>query len=291
MKGLIRYTIFILLLCSFGEALANPNIVYIGQQEPRYELRRLFLKISLSIQLDEDLPDYQVLPAKYEKITQARLLQMLENEKGIDVVFLTYTQERAQRVRMVPIPILQGSIGYRVFIIDKNDKHKFSRITLEELKKLKAGSGLHWGDTSILEQNGFNVVKGTEKSNLLNMMIGGRFDYFPRGIGEALNEVRLLNQMVGEERFIIEETKAFFYEFPIYYYVHKDNEQLAKRIEAGFKKAQKLGIIESLFQKYHEKEFQKANFADRTVFELRNTNFPDGFKSNIDTSEWMPEKK
>ncbi len=275
----------------FMDAYAKSNTIYIGQPEPRYEIRRLFLKIAVSIQLEGNYPDYTILPAQFENLTQARLFKLLEFKRGIDVVFLAYTPERARKARMIPIPILQGTIGYRVFIIDKKYKQKFSRITLKELKALRAGAGAHWGDTSILEENGFNVVKPLEKSNLFNMLIRDRIDYFPRSFIEAPIEVEQLNQMVGEERFIVEETKAFFYEFPIYYYVHKENEQLAKRIEAGFKKAQRLGIIKTRFRKYYEKELREANFENKTVFRLPNTHFPPGFESSIDTSEWLPKRK
>ena len=35
----------------FMDAYAKSNTIYIGQPEPRYEIRRLFLKIAVSIQL------------------------------------------------------------------------------------------------------------------------------------------------------------------------------------------------------------------------------------------------
>lgn len=94
-------------------------------------------------------------------------------------------KELDNNMKVIPIPLTRGLLGYRIFFIRNSDKVMFSSIkTLEELKKIKAGQGANWGDIKILKYNNIKVVEGVNYSSLFPMLENNRFDYFPRGVNE-----------------------------------------------------------------------------------------------------------
>jgi RNA polymerase sigma-54 factor len=52
-------------------------------------------------------------------------------KKEIDVVFIPTTREREERFLPVRIPIMAGILGYRVFIIRKNEAEKFLKENID----------------------------------------------------------------------------------------------------------------------------------------------------------------
>lgn len=255
------------------------------QTDIRYEYRIRLLELALEKTIKTH-GKFSLVPA-FRNATQDRGLLLLER-KEIDVVFLPTTKEREQRFLPVRIPIMAGILGYRVFIVRKNDLEKFSGISsLEELnKRFRAGFGSQWADMKILQDNGIDAAGSSTYENLFAMLSACRFDYFPRGINEAWQEIDDKKTMFPD--LAVENALAFYYPYPVYYFTHKSNTALASRIETGLKDAQEDGSFRQLFLRYHADTIRQAELSKRKIFRLHNNTLPEG-TPEPDTSWWMPE--
>ena len=86
-----------------------------------------------------------------ENITQGRALKELNSPDILDLTWSVTTVEREQNLTPIRIPIYQGFIGWRVFVINKNNQEKFSAIdNVEQLSKRLAIQRFDWPDYQIL---------------------------------------------------------------------------------------------------------------------------------------------
>jgi hypothetical protein len=83
----------------------------------------------------------------------------------------------------------------------------------------------------------------------------------------------------------VEQTKALFFPFPIYFWVNKDNQALAQRIEHGLTLALADGSFRKLFETYHAKEIAALAEEKRQVIRLNNPILPPG-SPEPDTHWW-----
>lgn len=171
----------------------------------------------------------------------------------------------------VRIPILQGLLGYRVFIIRKDAQARFDSIkTLEQLKELSAGQASYWGDTQVLKSAGLPVVTSLKYKNLIYMLEGGRFDYFPRGIHEILSEVSVQPDL----DVVVEKNILLVYPYAMYFYVKKGNQALHDKLYRGFEMAIADGSYKALFfnNQLIKDALYKHNIKNRTVIRIDNPN-------------------
>ena len=124
------------------------------------------------------------------------------------IIRLTADFQSREHFEIVPIPINRGIVGYRIFLIRKASRNDFARITnLADLLEtgFKAGQG-RWTDVDILRDNGIDVVVGNNYEGLFSMLMEKRFDFFPRGINEAFEELE--NEF---DNAIYDAAKKFFH--------------------------------------------------------------------------------
>ncbi len=278
------YFLLIIIMCFSTEAYSEPLTVRYFQTDHRYEYRTELMKIALESTAGTDGPFY-LEPVKIE-MTQGRALKYLEEGKMVDIAYLATSKERENRLLPVRIPVLKGILGYRVFIVHRDSLKNFSEIeTFEQLKtKFTAGFGLHWADMKILTYNKIPVERVADYKTLFNMLSRKRFDYFPRGINEAWKEI----SKMGSEypSLAVEPNIAFYYPYPVYFFVNKQNLKLAGRIERGLKILMKQGTLKKLFLKYHVPAIKQANLKNRKMFVLENSELPFGV-TEPDTRWWM----
>mgnify|MGYP005987313013 CR=1 FL=1 len=217
--------------------------------------------------------DFQLIQSNLE-MNQSRALKNLEFKQNIDVVWTMTSIAREERLTPIRIPLLKGLLGYRIFIIKKEMQKIFSEVdSVADLQKLAAGQGASWPDTQILKANGFNVVEASEYRVLFNMLERERFDYFPRGVNEPWSEIRAHR----EKGLVIESNLIIQYPAPIYFFVNKDNLELAERIERGLRIAIKDGSFEDFFRNHpaNREIFNLANIHNRRLFKLENPLLPE----------------
>jgi hypothetical protein len=255
-----------------------------------YDLRESYYLELLELVLSKTIPDqdYQqlsFLPFK-RIVNRKRAFQMLYSG-GLDVVWSMTSKIRENKARAIRIPLLKGLLSYRIFIIRQGEQQHFSAIdSLEQLKRLKAGQGLHWADTQVLQANGLEVVTATDYNNLFSLLYRKRFDYFPRGVHEPWHEIIAHK----DKNLVIEQELLLRYPSPIFFFVSKSNIALQQRIEYGLKTAIADGSFEYLLYNHPltQEIFNSANIPHRLIFDLVNPHLSSETKALLeDKSLWF----
>lgn len=163
---------------------------------------------------------------------------------------LTYrldTQE--QPLITIPIPLLNGLLGSRKIIIRRDRVEDFAAVhTLEQLQQFNAGLGFDWLDRDYFNQAGLPFTRGADISQLLNMLVHGRFDYLPLGSMEA---APTLAASEHSEQLMILDELIIHYPFPVYVQVSRNHPTLAARLKLGLERAQEDGSLAQLFDQHY----------------------------------------
>lgn len=279
--------ILLIVICFSSEGLSEPLKLKYFQKDHRYNYRIDLLKLVMDKTVDSD-GSYS-LEAVEGEMTQSRWLAFLEEGKKVNVGFFPSNKEREARFLAIKVPILRGLLGYRVSLIRKDRLIDFSKIkSLDELKTgYYAGFGNQWADMKILRANNIPVVGTAKYSSLFKMLSAKRFDYFPRGINEAWNEIS--KEKKSHPELVVDPYIALYYPYPVYFFVNKKNLKLADRIERGLKLALEDGTFKELFLKYHKEALKRANLKKRKLFILENPTLVEG-ALKIDTTWWLDRK-
>ncbi len=255
------------------------------QTDLRYEYRIKLLDLALS-KNEKKWGAYLLIPES-RKMTQGRGALLLEHNEGVDVAFFPTSIEREIKFRAIQIPILQGILGYRVLLINRDSRYKFSKIkTFKQLrKKFVAGFGKHWADITILKANKIEVMSSPQYELLFAMLNRNRFDHFPRGINEAWNEIQKYKKKYP--KIMIEPNIALYYPYYVYFFVSKNNKILADRILNGLELALKDGSFKALFLEHHQHLFEQASLSSRRIFTLENPSLPQK-RGDPKLEWWLP---
>ena len=200
---------------------------------------------------------------------QGRLTLELEKNLRVHVASFAPTAEREKRLLPIRIPVTKGLLGFRVCLIPQGSQTKFDGITNREqwiARGLTIGQGTHWPDTAILEANGLPVVKSVKYAPLFDMLIHQRFDCFSRSVSEVLPELEQHAQRGLE----LEQGLMLVYRLPTYFFVSRDNPELAQRIEKGMRMALANGTFDALINKVYDPQLKQINFQQRRQIFLDN---------------------
>jgi ABC-type amino acid transport substrate-binding protein len=232
------------------------NEAYAKQTDYFDTLLKLALKKS-------DIPT-SLKPVKIPTVIDARKALMFEAGM-FDVIWLHTSKELESRFLPIRIPLFKGLIGWRVFLIRKENIPVFANAkSIDTLKNLIVGQGNDWPDTTILRANNFNLMTSVHPKNLFDMLVANRLDYFPRSILETENELLFDHN----KQLVVEPTLALQYPTAFYFFVRKDNFELAGIIEKGLEASISDGTFDELFYKNFAKDIQQAQFKQRKVFKL-----------------------
>ena len=197
---------------------------------------------------------------------QGRAVKSVARGQLIALVWTMTSPQREKELRAIYIPIMKGLMGYRIAIIRSGEQHRFTDIqTLAEFQSIILGQGQDWPDTDILRSQGFIVVSG-KGEKMIDMLLKARFDAFPRALHEPWDEVK------GRDDIHVESSLLIKYSSPIYFFVNKNNEQLAQRIEKGLTLATEDGSFDALFNSHSATAdiLEKAKLDTRKIFEIDN---------------------
>lgn len=201
-------------------------------------------------------------------LTKARFEAELKRQGVVDIIWATTNANLETEFLPIRISLLKNLNSYRVFLIRKEEQDKFTQIKkLDDLRNFKAGQGSHWSDTDVLLANDLAVVTAPQFEPLFNMLIGKRFDYFPRGLDEVWGEEKLY----ADKGISIEQHIMLQYRASKYFFVHKNNTALANRLERGLKIAQSDGSFDALFNSIpgYKRGYEEIANQKRLVFKLK----------------------
>jgi hypothetical protein len=253
MRRLWLLVIFISLVrveCVWAQALASTNTtktIFINldavtpARQDDYYVSLLRLVLDASKAPNEEIE----LNFSDRQFTQWRWMAELTHSGQANNLLWTATSVKRERLlRPIRIPMFKGMIGVRVLVIRREDEQKFQRLSqLQDLQQLIAGQGAGWPDTLILRANGLQVTESVGKEQLYKMLAAKRFDYFPRGVTEIANEARFLT----EHNLMVAPGLYLSYPAAMYFFVNKDNEELARRVETGFERIINNGKFDAFF--------------------------------------------
>ena len=191
-------------------------------------------------------------------------------EAGSINVHLAATREEWESATLpVRIPVIKGLLGYRIFLIRKDDIYEFRHIRdVGELKKLRAGLGQQWSTTAVLKEAGFNVVTGIDYEGLFGMLHLNRFDYFPRGVNEIFFELEARQKQYPD--IWIEDSLALYFPTPSYFFVSPTSPHLAKRLKRGMEILIETGVFDEMFNAEFGEFISRANIKERTLLTIDN---------------------
>jgi len=228
------FSLYLACFLFFGieiNAKATPYVVDIKAVSPSRQddyyvnLLRLILNASKA---EDEVIEFRFSDRQF---TQWRWLVELTNDNDNGVLWTATSQQRETLLRPIRVPLFKGLIGARLLVIRREDAGKFANVnSLLDLQQYIAGQGANWPDTTILRANGLRATEGVGKEQLYKMLGARRFDYFPRGVTEIANEQAFLKQF----DLIVEPHLLLSYPAAIYFFVNKNNDELARRIERGW---------------------------------------------------------
>ncbi len=255
------------LLLVSAKSLCQEQIIRVNNfSDPNAAYAIKMLKLALA----HSGKNYQVKELQ-EDFTQARINEEVRIQGALDVCWNSSDAQLEEQIQPIRIPLFKGLLGYRIFIINKNNQAKFDRVqSLADLKQFTLGQGRTWADARILEANGFSVVKTNKYPGLFYMVEGGRFDAFPRGVHEPFSELAERPQM----ELAVEKNLMLYYKMPFYLFVAKANHQLQQDLENGFERALADGSFDATFlgDKAIQDVIANAHMKERKVFALDNPN-------------------
>ncbi|MBW8190135.1 diguanylate cyclase [Neiella marina] len=214
-----------------------------------------------------------VMQANPEVWQESRIIQHVERGE-FDVYWGAASTDNEAKMRAIRIPLTKGLLGYRLFIVKPDQQHRFTDInTLSQLKQLSAGQGRFWGDTQVLQHAGIPTETAIKYQSLFHMLEGERFDYFPRAVHEPWAEV----EAYPELNLTVESHVLLTYPLAMYFYVNKQDDELAVALEAGLEQAISDGSFDAYFYGHPmiRDSLAKANIDKRTVIRIDNPYLPD----------------
>mgnify|MGYP000049338932 FL=1 len=278
MKVVLHTSLFLFInYCIVCPAIAQELVVTYSPSPVSKDDKRFDYGINLLRQVlnktSSSHGSFNMFPA--EGMNVGRAIEFLKSgeTEAVNVVWTTSSKKREDSLLPIRIPIRKGLLGYRIFLIKKEDQAKFAAIqTLEELKQLRVGQGHIWNDVKVFQGNGFEVVTGPSYEGLFRMLMEDRFDYFSRGINEAPEEYESRKNKFPN--LFIEDSILLYYPWPKYFFTSKKNPALAERIELGLRMMIEDGSFERLFIKYHSKDIERVNLKNRKLFKMYNPLLP-----------------
>lgn len=266
------FTFFLLLASPITQAksvsiLASP---YVEDATHHY-----FVEL-LRFVIEKSQPEYSPLGIniiKENNVTHEITLHFIRDNL-IDLSWAGTSNKLEEELLPIKIPLLKGLLGNRLSIIHKKNLTKFQNITKEQLQNLVACQGNDWGDTDILEANKFSVIRVERFDLMFKMLNRDRCDYFPRAIFEGYNELKVAQKLYPD--LMIFDDLILHYKFPLYFFVNKENTQLAEQLTFGLEKAIEDGSFLE-FMKNNELTsslFPLSKWKDKKVFNLPNPFLP-----------------
>ncbi|OZG70990.1 hypothetical protein BTA51_23070 [Hahella sp. CCB-MM4] len=266
----IRFTVGVLIFFVAASCWPASLIVRYPKPETDTDKRTDYPLTLLQLALDTSGVDYRLEPTT-QVMTQGRALQQLHKGTHVDVVWSMTSEQRESELLPIRIPIYKGLIGWRIFLIHKDNQNLFSHpMTLTELQRHPVVQGHDWPDSTILRDNGFQVFGTPNYNATFDMLAYKRVDLFPRSIVEIWAEEKAHHS----SGLMVEKTKLLRYPTAFYYFVTPGNQKLADIIQRGLESALSKGSFDELFYQFHAALIAKATLKDRQVYFLDNTILP-----------------
>ena len=268
------FIIFLFIVCLPTQAAQQLPLVIPAPGSLEPEATGIYYEKVLTLALSKTATLPEITPAPVYKITYhphvvgRERFRLLVKQGVVDVIWSSSNQQREEEFIPVKFNLLRGINEYRVLLIRADEQHRFDQVkTLEDLRRFKIGSGIHWSDTQVYNFNGLPMVTSYAYDTMFRMLAAKRFDYMARSLQEVGYELK----QYGKLGLTVEKNLLIHYPQPIYFFLNKKHKALATRIEQGLLLAQADGSLDELFASIpgFKAAAEKIRHIDRRVIELQ----------------------
>lgn len=266
----MRQTLLILLCCLSTVSVHAEDVVRLFRQGLRTSQ-----PVHAQLVLEEALRHTQKKYGPYrfevvfDQLVRERLL--IEMIKGQEFNVASVASQPEWESRMLPIwiPADMGLSGLRIGFIRKDSQARLSQVkTVEDLRQLSIGMGSGWSSRKVFELDGFSLEVAANQDQLAQMLVAGRFDYFPRGVGEIFPEFDAKTDQMPT--LAIESDLLLSIPLPTYFFVSPAAPRIARRIRDGMEAMVKDGTLLRMVTSYHADILQRAKLCSRRIIALEN---------------------
>lgn len=204
-------------------------------------------------------------------MNQGRAIHEIRDRTGkVDLLWTMTSVAREQELLPIRIPLFKGLIGWRIPLVRQSQAKLFEHRDKADLATLVAGQMLDWPDTDILRANGFKVASAAQYESLFAMLSRGRIDYFPRAVIEVWQELADHPDL----GITAEESTVLFYPTALYFFVNRQERELAAHIERGLEAAIRDGSFDQIFMAFNQEAISRARLEHRRIIALSNPLLP-----------------
>lgn len=176
-KNLVK-PLLLLLCCWFNNTLAEQ--VRINGPQSEFDVTHSYFKGLIELAFKE--LNQPITIVNTPPMAQNRALEQMETGRFIDVYWTGTNKQREEQYGFVPIPLVKGLLGYRVFVVHQDKVAQLQQVnSLKDLRKLHLCQGAHWPDTQIMLAVKLRVTTNTVYENMFKQVYNNRCDAFPRG--------------------------------------------------------------------------------------------------------------
>ncbi|MCP8900855.1 transporter substrate-binding domain-containing protein [Gilvimarinus xylanilyticus] len=158
--------------------------------------------------------------------------QHLARGEIMHIVPTSYTDFPPDEIKLIPVPIAGGKLGYRNLVVLKERLSEFGQIDSHaELSGYTAGQGASWPDMWVYEANELPIRGANGLPDLFALLREGNIDYIPLGVEET-ESILELHSGEGAELAVVPELMIYYplSSFPV---VSNQHPELASRLQAG----------------------------------------------------------
>jgi hypothetical protein len=205
-------------------------------------------------------------------MTPKRAFISLKRNQNINAYIGPSDEAWGNEVITIKIPIRQGLLNYRLLLVHQSQLALFSKVkNLDDLSQLNAGLQHHWATTKVFESHGLKVTTTHNFEGLFQMLKRSRFDYIPRAIYEAYDELE--SRQPDLKNIVVEPTLALYLPMATHIYISPQEPRIARRLEIGLRKLIANGEIKTILDKYYAEDISRANLKNRRIIKISNPTY------------------
>jgi len=235
-----------------------------SDSNPYYYKRVKYFVEVLELALSKSNHHYQLekvtLPFMNESRSKTNIMTNI-----YDVHWLNAQKALDADLQSIRIPLCKGLSGWRVLFIRPESQPEFSSVkNLNDLRKYNAGHGNDWPETARYKHLNLPQKLSGSWKGLFYMLKQNRIDYLSRSALEIYDE----EDAFPELHLKVESTLALHYPATYYFYVNKNNQQLATDIQIGLERAIADGSFDKIFNRYFSEKIKRLHLKNRRVIEI-----------------------
>ncbi len=235
-----------------------------SDSNPHYYKRVKYFVEILELALSKSNHQYQLqkvsLPFMNESRSKTNITANL-----YDVHWLNTQVFLDNDLQPIRIPLCKGLTGWRVLFIRPESQQEFSSIkSVTNLKNYTAGNGNDWPEAVLYDRAGLPQKLSGSWKGLFYMLKQNRIDYLSRSALEIYDEENAFPELNLE----IESKLIIQYPAAYYFYVNKNNQQLAADIKIGLERAIADGSFDKIFNRYFSEKIKRLDFGHRRIVKI-----------------------